>query len=212
LTGYTSTIRRRKYSRNSMAKTVKTRPESFCFIDVESYSDVDVDYGAVNYFASAKAGIHCICYKIDDGDTRRIWLGGKIKPLPKELLAHKGYFVAHNWFFEWCAFRRFYPTTRLAEIEPWLCTAAIARRYHIAGSRAALDEVAIRCGAGSTKLHEGKRLIATYSYPRKDTGEFIPVPDADKQAWLDYCAHDVVSIHFCSEEQKKPNTSRHNSG
>lgn len=169
-----------------------TNPEKFCVVDVESRSATDIGEGAAKYFDDPQAALFCVSYKIGGGPVKSVWLFGDDKAkLPKELTAFKGKFVAHNWFFEWSAFKRFAPKTNLAKIENWLCTQAMSRRFGLAAPRSSLEHVAALLKLQVQKNADGKRLINIYSIPDKKTGKFTPIPAADKVAWMNYCADDV---------------------
>lgn len=183
-----------------MKKRAKQK-ESVCVIDLETRSSADIiaASGAARYFAAPDAAIICIGYAIDDGPVKTVWLLDGA-PLPAAVLNHKGLFVAHNWFFEYSAFLRFYPGTRLACPSNWLCTQALARRLQVGSSRASLHEVCEALSIPSPKSDETKRLINTYSIPQLSRPDepgpmmqFNPIPPADKKLWLEYVASDVTA-------------------
>lgn len=169
------------------------KKETFCIVDIESKSRTGIDRGPALYFADPDAGLICLSYKIGDKPVKTVWLDGQRLPaaLPAELLKFKGRFVAHNWFFEWSAFKRFLPGTNLAKIENWLCTQAMSRRFGLAAPRSSLEAVAALLKLPVQKNPDGKRLINTYSIPDKKTGKFAAIGAADKKGWLKYCADDV---------------------
>lgn len=169
------------------------KKQSFCVIDVESKSRAPIDRGPAIYFADPDAALICLSYKINDKPTKTVWLDKRALPaaLPAELLKFKGKFVAHNWFFEWSAFKRFAPKTNLAKIENWLCTQAMSRRFGLAAPRSSLEQVAALLKIPVQKNPDGKRLINTYSIPDKKTGQFAAITGPDKVAWMNYCADDV---------------------
>lgn len=179
-----------------MKKRAKQK-ESVCVIDIETRSPSDIKQGPARYFAPPGAAIICIGYAIDSGPVKTAWLLNGA-PLPAAVLNHKGLFVAHNWFFEYSAFLRFYPGTRLAVPSNWLCTQALARRLQVGSSRASLHEVCEALSIPSPKSDETKRLIQTYSIPcstdRADGAPWFTVPTvADKKLWLEYVASDVTA-------------------
>lgn len=165
--------------------------ESVCVIDIETRSPVDIKQGPARYFAAPDAAIICIGYAIDSGPVKTAWLLAGA-PLPAAVLNHKGLYVVHNWFFEYSAFQRFYPASRLAVPSNWLCTQALARRLQVGSSRASLHEVCEALSIPSPKSDETKRLIQTYSIP-DENGKFRPIPPADKKLWLQYVASDVTA-------------------
>jgi len=172
-------------------KRAKTKTESICVIDIETRSPADIKIGPVGYFAPKNAAIICVGWAIDDGPVKTAWLLDGA-PLPKEIINHKGKYVAHNWFFERNGFARFVSDTRLAEPSNWLCTQALARRLQVGSNRASLHEVCEALDIPSPKNDETKRLINTYSIP-DETGKFRPILPADKKLWLQYVASDVVA-------------------
>lgn len=167
------------------------KKQSVCVVDLETRSSADIKAGPARYFAAPGAAIICIGFAIDDGPVKTAWLLDGA-PLPAAVLNHKGLYVAQNWFFEYSAFARFYPGTRLAEPSNWLCTQAMARRLQVGSSRASLHEVCEALSIPSPKSDETKRLINTYSIPN-DAGKFNPIPPADKKLWLEYVASDVTA-------------------
>lgn len=166
------------------------KPETFCVVDVESWSATNIDRGPKLYFDDKSSGLFCVAYQLPGKKTKAVWLADGQK-LPAELLNFKGRFVAHTWFFEWCAFVKFFPKSRLAKLENWLCTQAMSRRFGLAAPRSSLEAVAALLKLPVQKNPDGKRLINTYSVPDKKTGKFKPVSAADKAAWLKYNADDV---------------------
>jgi len=169
------------------------KKETFCVVDIESRSRADIARGPAIYFDDPDAALICLSYKISNKPVKTVWLDGQRLPaaLPVELLKFKGRFVAHNWFFEWSAFKRFTPKTNLAKIENWVCTQAMSRRFGLAAPRSSLEAVAALLKLPVQKNPDGKRLINTYSILDKKTGKFAPIPAADKVAWMNYCADDV---------------------
>jgi len=173
----------------SVKRERKKRDESICIIDFETRSSVDIKRGAAAYFASADSAILCVGYAIDAGPVKTVWLLDG-EELPVEILQHKGKFVAHNWFFEFSAARRFWPHSRLTDPRNWYCTQALARRLQIGSSRAALHDICAALWIESPKSDETKRLISAYSVPGPD-GKFREISEIDKLLWLDYVAADV---------------------
>lgn len=167
---------------------------SFCVVDIETKSRCDISRGVTNYFDDLAASLICVVFKIDDAPEKKVWLDSG-EPLPKELLNFDGKFIAHNWFFEWSAFKKFYPKSNLAKIENWLCTQAMARRFGLAAPRSTLEDVAKILKTPMQKNDDGKRLINTYSIPDKKTSEFTTISELDREAWLTYCADDVKATY-----------------
>lgn len=174
---------------------MKIKKENVCVIDIETRSPSDIKQGPARYFAAPDAAIICIGYAIDGGPVKTAWLLDGA-PLPAAVLNHKGLYVAHNWFFEYSAFARVYPGTRLAVPSNWLCTQALARRLQVGSSRASLHEVCEALSIPSPKSDETKRLINTYSIPCEAEGGhkfFMGISQNDKKLWLQYVASDVTA-------------------
>jgi len=176
------------------------KKQSICVIDLETRSSADIKAGPAHYFAAPDAAIICIGFVIDDGPVKTAWLLDGAA-LPAAVLNHKGLYVAHNWFFEYSAFKRFYPGTRLAEPSNWLCTQAMARRLQVGSSRAPLHEVCEALDIPTSKSERSKALIKAYSIPftsdvfngkkLETDGVFLKIPPADKKAWLHYVGDDT---------------------
>ena len=160
------------------------------FIDLETKSAEPIEHGPTRYFAHTSAD-WLICAVIDSlgiSYTQTNYTGGK-KISPK-VLNHKGFFVAHNWFFEWSFFDRFYLGTRAADYRNWMCTAALARWFGICAPRAKLEDVA--AAFDLEKMPEGKGLIARYSIPQKDGSFNICKTGSDDAILFEkYCLKDA---------------------
>jgi DNA polymerase len=175
--------------------------ERFAFVDIETRSKTDLAvHGVDRYFDDPSASIIVCVVKFSDEKTHRVIenFGGKrLLKLPACLTNFKGTFVAHNWSFEFAAFARFAPGTRLADPANWLCTQALAFRFnlpHSLGACADTLKLPVR------KSPDGKRLINSYSIPDKKTGELAPIPAHDRQPWIDYCADDVYVSELIFEK------------
>lgn len=159
------------------------------FIDLETKSREPIENGPTRYFADDDAD-WLICATVGLGSAPLVqtnFIGGN--KIPDRIVNHDGLFVAHNWFFEWSFFNRFYPGTRAADWRNWLCTAAMARWFGICAPRAKLEDVA--AAFGLEKMPEGKGLIAKYSLPQKD-GSFRACADAeDARIFEAYCLTDA---------------------
>jgi hypothetical protein len=172
--------------KSSILKSVKP-----LFIDLETKSREDITNGPTRYFANPDAD-WLICAAVDALGLPTHFTNFKGgKKIPKKILGHKGVFVAHNWFFEWSFFDRFYPGTRAADYRNWMCTAAMARWFGVCAPRAKLEDVALALAVGE-KMPEGKRLIVQYSIPQKD-GSFLTCQEGteDAKIFIDYCILDA---------------------
>ena len=166
------------------------------FVDLETKSAEPIANGVTKYFADPSAD-WLICSVIDPLGIPTHYTnftGGK--KLPKKLLNHTGLFIAHNWFFEWSFFNQFYPGTRAADFNNWLCTAAMSRWFGVCAPRAKLEDVALALGIGE-KMPEGKHLIARYSVPQKD-GSFNVCDElsGDKEMFIMYCQKDAQLLRL----------------
>lgn len=168
----------------------------YCVIDIETASDVDITAGVMRYAASKQFHILTIAYKIDDEDVKVLTnfeRKQKAPDVPDELLNFDGYFVAHNWFFEYTclcfAYRNVTPIWKIfSDTRRWLCTAALSR-YFAVDAHGKLEVVAERLGLPH-KLHDGKRLIDIYSKPNL-YGKFETISAIDREAWIEYNKRDV---------------------
>jgi DNA polymerase len=160
------------------------------FIDLETKSACPIECGPTRYFADKTADwlICCVIDALGGVVTQTNYTGGK--KISLKVLNHKGLFVAHNWFFEWSFFDRFYPGTRAADYRNWMCTAALARWFGICAPRAKLEDVATAFDL--EKMPEGRALIGRYSIPQKD-GSFNVCERGSDDALLfeKYCLKDV---------------------
>lgn len=168
----------------------------YLYIDLETRSSVDLlTHGAERYFASSDAALILASYALGDargkiGEVKTVWKPGTENPWPSEILEAKK-FVAHNYFFERCALRRFLPIASSVGIaaldsDNFICSAQVARRWGLPGS---LDATAVALGIGA-KDPEGKRLIARYSKPDRN-GQFREIIDEDRTLWIEYGKRDV---------------------
>ena len=160
------------------------------FVDLETKSAEPIEHGPTRYFADPSSD-WLICAVVDSLGVPTVqtnYTGGK-KISPK-VLNHRGLFVAHNWFFEWSFFDRFYPGTRAADWRNWMCTAALARWFGICAPRAKLEDVA--AAFDLEKMPEGKSLIARYSIPQKDGSFNICATKSDDALLFEkYCLKDA---------------------
>lgn len=169
--------------------------EDYCVIDIETASAEDISHGVVKYAKSPYFRILCLAYKINDDDIKFVdnFNSSKIAPeLPEEIVNFDGYFVAHNWFFEYVCLNVAYKgiTEVFREAGRWLCTASLARYFGI-DRRASLDIVSERLGLGKSKIIEGRRLIAKYSILHDKESKFEFIRDEERQVFEEYNKRDV---------------------
>ncbi len=178
---------RLKFMKAKLSKNVK-----YLFVDLETKSREPIENGPARYFADPAADWLICSTKLRGLKTKSItnFSGTATQAIPDKILEHPGIFVAHNWFFEWSFFNRFYPGTRAADWRNWLCTAALARWFGICIPRAKLEDVAF--ALGMEKMPEGKTYIGKYSIPQKD-GSFLICKDKsdDAKGFVKYCETDA---------------------
>ena len=81
------------------------------FIDLETKLREPIEHGATRYFADQDAD-WLICATVDAaGKAAVITNYNGTNEIPARILNHPGLFVAHNWFFEWSFFNKFYPVS-----------------------------------------------------------------------------------------------------
>ena len=163
---------------------------SFCYIDIETSSGVDIKNGVAGYVNDSNFRIIAIGYAIDDKPVKVVLTTGlgRAPDLPKELSCFGGVFVAHNWFFDYSVLAAAYKKGAFLDWRRWLCTAALSR-YAAVDTVGKLSTVATRLGLAE-KLSDGQRLIDTYSMP-KSQGLFSEISNEDKDAWARYVSRDV---------------------
>lgn len=141
--------------------------ENKLFIDVETYSSVDIkESGAYKYIESPDFEILIIGYAINDDPVKIIDLaqGDNIPEEFEDALFDPGYLkVAHNATFERLCFRRIgYDIPA----EQWYCTSVKAA---YCGLPLSLDSVSKVLNLTDKKLDTGKALIKYFSCPCKPT-------------------------------------------
>ena len=137
------------------------------FIDVETYSSVDVkESGAYKYIESPDFEILIIGYALDDGPVKIVDLA-QGEEMPEEfeeaLLDPDCVKVAHNAVFERLSFKRIGYNV---PAEQWYCTSVKAA---YCGLPLSLDGVSKALNLTDKKLDTGKALIKYFSCPCKAT-------------------------------------------
>jgi DNA polymerase bacteriophage-type len=165
-----------------------------CHIDLEWRSDVPIDRGAEQYFASPRSEPLLASYSFG-GEIRR-WRRGA--PCPDDIRQHAesgGVFAAHNAArFEARAFdmvltpRLGWPEVKMSQ---WRCTLA---RASALGLPKKLETLGAALGLKIQKSREGKDLIRFFCVPRKD-GLFNEPEDHPEKfdRFHAYCDDDVGS-------------------
>ena len=168
------------------------------YIDVETYSDVDiVESGAYKYVESPKFRILIIGYAINDNPVKIIDLArGDEMPVEfLELLTDPNCLkVAHNAVFERLCFMRY---KICVPAEQWYCTSVKAA---YCGLPLSLDGVSKALDIQDKKLSSGKILIRYFSCPCKPTiingGRTRNLPEHALDKWAmykEYNKYDVLA-------------------
>lgn len=165
------------------------------FIDIETYSDIDIACGLDNY--KAKAELLLLAYKISDRPTR-LWDVTAGGPPPEDFLAAfrdpATVLIAHNAAFERTMLNAFgFPT----EIEQWQCSMARALSHALPEDLDTLGRV-IGLRPDQAKIKDGKRLIRLFCMPqpanRKVRRATRTTHPDDWKLFCDYCVRDVDAL------------------
>lgn len=153
-------------------------------IDFETRSLIDIKKaGAGKYAADPSTRILCVCWAVDNGPVYGSY-GETIPEIFHEAIKNKWFFSAFNAIFEQLIWKYRWPSLSMPQ---FLCTRAMAAAHGLPQS---LDRACKALHVGLSKDIEGRRLINTYSIPRKD-GQFNELKGEDKKKMLSYCAKDV---------------------
>lgn len=164
-------------------------------IDFETYSEEDIDNGAVKYSRHPSTDIICMGYKVDEQPTR-LWLPGQ-EP-PKEFSDPDQVFWAHNAAFDYCIYNVVGVTKYdfpILALEKTRDSMALANRYTLPHT---LEECGEVLGLQVQKQKIGKSLIKKICVPNK-YGERPRVQIDFSYDELDqfyaYCRDDVTSTY-----------------
>ena len=134
-------------------------------IDVETYSDCPIKYGAQRYVDDTTFEILLFAYSFDDEPVEVIDMTKD--PLPERVvdaLYNKEITkTAFNAAFEMLCLKKYFPD---ADYTNWECTSVLALYCSLPAS---LDNVSKALKLGEAKDARGKRLIQFFSVPRKPT-------------------------------------------
>lgn len=159
--------------------------KSYCYIDIESQSNIDLSKRGVHsyvYAPDSNCRITMLAYAIGNKPVKVLrWP----KELPKELLEFQGVFVAHNALFDQTVIRGLFETKKLSkkrifDFNNWEDTAAVCRRLQLPAS---LDGISKELGLGS-KDEVGKETLKKYFKP-------VEIPKEDYEKILTYCKQDL---------------------
>lgn len=167
-------------------------------IDIETYSDVDIDNGVYRYVDSPAFEILLFAYAFDNEEVKIIDVAREEK-LPADVLSaltdSKVEKHAFNASFERVCIRKFYKLD--LKIDQWWCTKVHAAMYGLPGS---LKDVAKVLRLDEQKDTAGTLLINYFSKPCRPTASNgmrlrnLPEHDPDKWAlFAKYCKQDVAT-------------------
>lgn len=180
--------------------TMKSTDKRLLFIDIETYSEVDLlECGVYRYVDDASFEVLIFGYAYDDDDVTVIDLAqGESIPnkVLKDLNNPSILKIAHNANFERTCLSK---TIKYMPPEEWLCTAVLASRLGLPRSLKDVgDAIGIR--EDEAKLKTGKALIQYFSKPCKPTkvngGRTRNYPRHDMEKWnlyKTYNGQDVVA-------------------
>ena len=170
-------------------------------LDLETYSDVPIEFGTFRYAEGAEILIAAIA---ENDDEPVLWVNpkytipGVLETHPDaygllDQLAHEDAVCAHNAEFEEALMAaRAMPDMGLVDPIPvtaWRCTAAMARR---AGLRPKLAHLSEDLGLDSKKYATGASLIPFFCVPQKDGSRNLLHDHPEKaRRFADYCLQDV---------------------
>lgn len=163
-------------------------------IDVETYSEYPIKFGAQRYVEDKTFEILLFAYSFDDEPVEVIDMTKD--PLPERVvdaLYNKEITkTAFNAGFEMLCLKKYFPD---ADYTNWECTSVLALYCSLPAS---LDNVSKALRLGEAKDSRGKRLIQFFSVPRKPTKRNpktrnMPEDAPDKWAeYIEYNRQDVV--------------------
>ena len=183
-------------------------------IDVESYSDIDINKaGVYRYVDSPQFKILLFAYAVDGGEVQLIDLT-RGERIPKEIvdaLSNPAITKwAYNASFERVALSAFLgmPTGSYLDPEGWKCSMVWAATLGLPMGLAKVGEV---LALDKQKMSEGRDLIRKFCIPNKKTGERLMPEEApeDWETFRSYNIRDVetemgiqrrISAFPCSEE------------
>lgn len=154
-------------------------------IDFETRSRIDIrKAGAGKYAADPSTEILCVCWAVDNGPVFGS-LGNKMPDIFFQAAREGWTFSAFNAIFEQLIWAYRWPAIPVPQ---FICTRSLVASHNLPQS---LDRACKALHIGYSKDIEGKRLINTYSIPRKD-GTFNELQGEDQKKMLQYCAKDVI--------------------
>lgn len=166
---------------------------SVLYIDIETYSDVDLlKYGVYRYAESPAFEILMAAWSLDGSETRVAVGREEIEAVPG-LRDPSVLKVAHNAQFERVCFSAFFglPAGQYLDPEEWEDTAALAA---VAGYPRGLGALAVALGA-QEKDEAGTALINWFCKPDRKGQRRLPQDHPEKwDQFVAYCAQDVDTL------------------
>lgn len=165
-------------------------------IDIESYSDIDINKAGVYRYVDTDAfKILLFAYSVDGGPVQLIDLTrGDI--IPKEIvnaLSDKNVTKwAYNANFERVALSRFLgmPTGQYLDPEGWKCSMVWAATLGLPMGLAKVGEV---LSLDKQKMSEGRDLIRKFCIPDKKTGQRV-MPEAFPEDWETFRRYNIRDV------------------
>lgn len=162
-------------------------------IDVETYSDCPIKYGAQRYVDDTTFEILLFAYSFDDEPVEVIDMTKD--PLPERVvdaLYNKEITkTAFNAAFEMICLKKYFPD---ADYTNWECTSVLALYCSLPAS---LDNVSKALRLGEAKDSRGKRLIQFFSVPRKPTKtnpKTRNMPEDAPEKWAEYIEYNRQDV------------------
>lgn len=163
------------------------------WLDLETYSEVDIKNGAYRYAEGAE--VILFAYAIDDEPARVVDIvhGEKYPQAVVDAFNNPDcVLIAHNAQFDRTVLKKFIPA--VANPRRWKDSMIKAYSLSLPGSLAALCEY---CGlpVDKAKDKEGAMLIRKFCLPQKDGARMLPfAQDADWQKFVNYARLDVEAM------------------
>lgn len=162
-------------------------------IDVETYSDCPIKFGAQRYVDDETFEILLFAYSFDDEPVEVIDMTKN--PLPDRVvdaLYNKEITkTAFNAAFEMLCLKKYFPD---ADYTNWECTSVLALYCSLPAS---LDNVSKALKLGEAKDSRGKRLIQFFSVPRKPTKanpKTRNMPEDAPEKWAEYIEYNRQDV------------------
>lgn len=165
-------------------------------IDIESYSDIDINKaGVYRYVDSPGFKILLFAYAVDDGEVQLVDLTRRER-IPKEILdALSDPSItkwAYNANFERVALSAFLgmPTGTYIDPEGWKCSMVWAATLGLPMGLAKVGEV---LALDKQKMSEGRDLIRKFCIPNKKTGERL-MPEEAPEDWETFRRYNIRDV------------------